>query len=429
MRPDWGSEGMEWTADWDASAWDAAAWDAWDAVIEMTGRPSVHLDSRCARALLQSKSRQVAALRWWKGTGELAGVALVEDAYAESRNLENHLEADSALFSWAVRWLHGEASKLRFPLRVMGPVLGSGDHAFRFVPDVPVEEAKRLATSALQALPIQNGFKPRAFLIKDFPAIDAPERIAGGSMWMKSWTDLEFDPLMRIPVNPDWKELDGYMSELKTKARTKVKRILTCSGDCEIEELTAEELTAHAPALIRLYRLIYAEAGFRLGELSVEDLLETKSAWADHFRVSVLKIQGELLGFQCGFLTPHTVEAFFVGFDRDQHKELALYQRMLVEFIRWGIESGAKEVVMGRTALAIKSSVGALPERLSCVVRFRNPILNFLARAAAQFSHPVHPQLKRPWKQDAFPMHSEVEVSSEVHAAVHAPAAEAFPTT
>lgn len=419
---------MEWTADWDTSAWESAAWSAWDAVIEATGSPSVHLDSRCARALLQSDSRQVAALRCWNDQGELAGVALVEDAYAESRNLDSHLEADSALFSWAVRWLHGKTSKLRFPLRVMGPVLGSGDHAYRFLPEVPAEEAKRLAASALRSLPNKNGFKPRAYLIKDFPASQALNRIAGGSTWMRGWTDLEFDPLMRIPVNPAWKELDAYMAELKTKARTKVKRILTCSGDCEIEELSTEALAAHAPELIRLYRLIYAEAGFRLGELSVEDLLETKSAWADNFRVSVLKVQGELLGFQCGFLTPHTVEAFFVGFDRDKHKELALYQRMLVEFIRWGIETGAKEVVMGRTALDIKSSVGAMPERLSCVVKFRNPVLNLLAKTAARFSHPVHPQLKRPWKQDAYPVNGSADEASEFHASVH-PAAEALPTT
>lgn len=419
---------MDWTADWDASTWDEGAWDAWDAVIVASENPSVHLDSRCARALLQSDSRQVAALRWWDDAGVLTGVALVEDAYAESRNLDNHLASDSALFSWAVRWLHGEASKLRFPLRVMGPVLGSGDHAFRFLPSVSQDQAKQLATSALCSLPIRNGFAPRAFLIKDFLAGDAQERIAGGSAWLRGWTDLEFDPLMRIPVNPDWAELDGYMAELKTKARTKVKRILACSGDCEIEELTADELTLQAPTLIRLYRLIYAEAGFRLGELTEEDLLETKSAWGDNFRISVLKLHGELLGFQCGFLTPHTVEAFFVGFDREQHKELALYQRMLVEFIRWGIASGAKEVVMGRTALDIKSSVGAMPERLSCVVKFRNPILNLLAKAAARFSHPVHPQLKRPWKQDAFPVINHADGPSELHAAVHA-AAEPIPTT
>lgn len=420
---------MEWTADWDASGWDAAAWDAWDAVIDASGRPSVHLDARCARALLHADSRQVAALRWWDDEGQLIGVALVEDAHAESRDLDNHLEADSAMFSWAVKLLHGRAQRLRFPLRVMGPVLGSGDHAFRFLPEVPAEQAKQWATSALQALPTRNGFRPRAFLIKDFPADDAAGRIAGKSRWMRGWTDLEFDPLMRIPVNPAWSALDGYMAELKTKARTKVKRILTCSGDCEITELTASEIAALAPELIRLYRLIYAEAGFRLGQLSEEDLIETKSTWGDHFRISVLKVQGEILGFQCGFLTPHTVEAFFVGFDRDQHKELALYQRMLVEFIRWGIETGAREVVMGRTALDIKSSVGAMPERLSCVVKFRNPFLNVLAKAAARFSHPAHPPLKRPWKQDAYPV-SQVEAAggSEIHAPVHAPA-ETFTTT
>lgn len=341
--------------------------------------------------------------------GELIGIAVVEDAHAESHNLEGHLEADNRLFRWAYDALQGPDSVLRFPLRVMGPLLGSGDHAYRFRPAISPENAQEMAIQTLPELPLKGGFKPRAFLIKDFVApADAPERIAGGRRWHRKWVDLEFDPLMRIPINPEWTALEHYMGELKTKARTKVKRILTCSGDCEIEELTFEEVVEHANLLESLYKLVYEEAGFRLGELRGADLVQTKSTWQNHFRISVLRVGGEILGFQCGFITPETVEAFFVGFDRNRHKELALYQRMLVEFIRWGIEAGSREVVMGRTALDIKSSVGAMPERLFCVVRFPNPVLHLLARMAARFSHPSFPPLKRPWKQDAFPMVGQV---------------------
>jgi hypothetical protein len=409
---------MKWTCDWSSNDLTSADWAAWDAVIAQSGKSSVHLDSRCVRALLKTEGRQAAAVRWWGSKGELVGIAVVEDAHAESHNLEGHLEADNRLFRWAYDWLHGPRRVLRFPLRVMGPLLGSGDHAYRFLPSISTAEARDLVTSTLLALPLRNGFKPRAFLIKDFVAPeDVPERIAGGRSWHRKWVDLEFDPLMRIPINPEWTALEHYMGELKTKARTKVKRILTCSGDCEIEELTFEEVEEHANLLESLYKLVYEEAGFRLGELRAADLVQTKSTWQNHFRISVLRVGGEILGFQCGFITPETVEAFFVGFDRNQHKELALYQRMLVEFIRWGIEAGSREVVMGRTALDIKSSVGAMPERLYCAVRFPNPVLHLLARMAARFSHPSFPALKRPWKQDAYP------VSGSVAGQVEAPVA------
>lgn len=400
---------MKWTCDWSCDDLTSADWAAWDEVIARSGKSSVHLDSRCVRALLRTEGRQAAAVRWWDSAGELIGIAVVEDAHAESHNLEGHLESDNFLFRWAYDWLHGPHRVLRFPLRVMGPLLGSGDHAYRFIPSISANEAQDLATTTLPALPLRNGFKPRAYLIKDFLAPpNAPERIAGGRSWHRKWVDLEFDPLMRIPINPEWTALEHYMGELKTKARTKVKRILTCSGDCEIEELTFDEVVAHANLLESLYKLVYEEAGFRLGELRAADLVQTKSTWQNQFRISVLRVGGEILGFQCGFITPETVEAFFVGFDRNQHKELALYQRMLVEFIRWGIEAGSREVVMGRTALDIKSSVGAMPERLYCVVRFPNPVLHLLARMAARFSHPSFPPLKRPWKQDAYPVTGSV---------------------
>ena len=419
---------MRWTAHWKASELSTKDWADWDELIAATGRPSVHLDSRCARALLASESRQAAALRWWSPEGLLVGVAIVEDAHAESRDLEGHLVAESPLFAWAVKGLHGGRGRLRFPLRVMGPVLGSGDHAFRFHPSLTMDQAKSAATTALRALPIQNGFRPRAFLIKDFPIPSGTGRVAGGGGWMSGWTDLEFDPQMRFPVNPDWSQIDSYMGELKTKSRTKVKRILTCSGDCEIEEISAAQLRDLSSDLIGLYKMVFDEAGFRLGGLTAEDLLETKKTWGDAFRISTLRLGGELLGFQCGFLTAHTVEAFFAGFDRDRHRELALYQRMLVEFVRWGIETGAKEVMMGRTALDIKSSVGGMPERLACVVKFRNPLLHALARLAARISHPTQPQLKQPWKQSAFAvsdLDAQTTRSKTIHSAVHSAPVEA----
>ncbi len=51
-----------------------------------------------------------------------------------------------------------------------------------------------------------------------------------------------------------------------------------------------------------------------------------------------------------------TIEAYYVGFDPEVNKNFALYQRMLFEFISWGISLNANRVVMGRTALEIKST-------------------------------------------------------------------------
>jgi hypothetical protein len=119
-----------------------------------------------------------------------------------------------------------------------------------------------------------------------------------------------------------------------------------------------------------------------------------------------------LKGFQCGYVGREETEAFFVGFDPELRKTHAIYQRMLVEFICLGIERRSKRVNMGRTALEIKSSVGALPRRLMCEVRFRNPLFHAVVNRYTQGYNPVAPKLRQPWKADAHAPSSH----SELHA-------------
>ena len=93
------------------------------------------------------------------------------------------------------------------------------------------------------------------------------------------------------------------------------------------------------------------------------------------------------------------VEAYFVGFEGNHNKSHALYQRMLLEFIQWGLREGCGGVNLGRTALDIKASLGAEPQRLVLHERVKNPIVHRLARWAARASAPKQPPLKRAWKE------------------------------
>ena len=73
---------------------------------------------------------------------------------------------------------------------------------------------------------------------------------------------------------------------------------------------------------------------------------------------------------------------------------------MLVEFIRWGIVTGCDKVSLGRTALDMKASLGAEPQRLVLHERIQNPVMHGLAQWAARASAPRQVLLKRAWKED-----------------------------
>ncbi len=393
--------GMQVTWSWSALEWAPEDLCAWDRVAGATGPVPVALDARHVLALLAASERQVAAVRWWVGE-ELVGVAVVEDTVAESRALDRHVEARSPLFRAASRWVHGRSGLLRFRVRVVGNVLGSGEAAYRFVAGVAPEEAARAVDRAVRRGPSgPGGRRPAVVLVKDFRVADDAGQVGGGVSWRPGWFDLEFDPVMQVPVGRDWMEFSDYLGALRTKARTKVNRIAVCSEGCAFEELGLEEVRARAVALHALYLEVYGGAAFRLGGLHAEDLVRMKEQWGEAFRVVSIQHEGEEVGFFCGFRGEDCIEAFMVGFHPGFHRELALYQRMLIEFIRWGVETGRPVVNLGRTALDIKSSVGALPVRMAMAVRFRNPVLHLAARIAARLSRPKMPELKQAWRAEA----------------------------
>jgi hypothetical protein len=245
-------------------------------------------------------------------------------------------------------------------------------------------------------------------MIKDQPIYGDARR----EVQYQGWTPLEFDPEMLLHVNPEWNNFDDYMQGLKTKSRTKIKRIMALSSDFELRTLSSAELAERCDELIALYQGVYERSGFRLGSLHAAEMLTSKAEWGDDFVVMVYELDGVLKGFQCAYVGSEETEAFFVGFDPELRKTHAIYQRMLVEFICLGVERGSKRVNMGRTALEIKSSVGALPRRLMCEVRFRNPLFHAVVDRYTQGYNPVMQKLRQPWKADAHALSAH----SELHA-------------
>ena len=336
------------------------------------------------------------AALWEHPSGDVRGIAVMEDSQASSQGVDDFLDG-SVLFGAAKSWLHRQGG-LHFDVRVLGTPLASGPHAYRFAPGVD----EHACIDELLATPAIGSIQPSTLLVKDHPcrfSWGEAKRAGGKSLWRKGWVDLEFDPVMVVDIRRihSW---DAYLSALRTKARTKIKRILSLSGDLEFEPWSLDEIERNAGDLHALYLEVYGRAAFRLGCLQREDLACLKLEMGEDFRVLAVKHEGALVGFQCSMANADVLEAFFVGFLPHLNKSHALYQRMLLEFIRRGIALGCQEVVLGRTALDIKSSLGAEPRRLVLHERMRNPILHGLSRWAAAASAPKPRDLKRAWKHD-----------------------------
>ena len=380
--------------------WSGQEWLKWDEFL--SDNPSAYLHSNSIRAALDVETRNLQAVKWTNGNGEIIGIAQVEDTHAISASQGKFLKAEKSFFKIAQTYLYRGDGVFQFDIRVLGSVLSSGDHAYRFHGDISKSKQFELIHQALSIPKVDGSKLPKSSMVKDHYSDRVwPEKIAGKSKWNKRWIDLEFDPVMEVELKDEWKTFEDYSSALRKKSRTKIRRILRGSEELILKNLSLDEIKQNADKLHSLYKQVYDRAGFTLGQLYKEDLISLKEYWGEDFPVIAYYLEEEMVGFQCGIVTENTTEAYFVGFMLEENKLHFMYQRMLLEFIIQGLAKGSSKIAMGRTALDIKSSLGACPKRLVCHMRVENRLVHMLTRAVALTSSPKTPSLKRAWDDDS----------------------------
>jgi hypothetical protein len=72
-------------------------------------------------------------------------------------------------------------------------------------------------------------------------------------------------------------------------------------------------------------------------------------------------------------------DAHLIGLNYETNKSHSLYLNMLYQYVEDSISAQVKVLDLGRTAMEIKSTVGAIPVDLSVYLKLKNPLLNGLA--------------------------------------------------
>ena len=380
-------------------------WDQWDALPS----PSAYTDPRYFRAMAgQAKvTCRIGLLKTPEGTC-LGGIQM-QSVLTESRSPEEHMNVSLGV-KILMKILHPGGQPFRFRTLVAGQSLGTGEHAFRWSPNLSPAARVHFTERAFEECARHWG--SRVWMAKDF---GHDQDTALQPHWSRKWQRATFDPLMVAPLDPAWTSQDEWMEALRTKARTKVRSILARNANIALERITdPEKLRAMGPELISMYRRVYGRASIVMGGLEKGDFARLAEEWGDDFLLVTHHFEGQLVGFHCGLHhaapsaqnpasdTAHggTIEAYFVGFDPELNKEYALYQRMLIEFIGWGIQNGARRVIMGRTALEIKSTIGALPVSMATWVHIRLPLAMPVIRWMIRRSPPRVFTPRRAWRAE-----------------------------
>ncbi|HRH58702.1 MAG TPA: hypothetical protein PLS10_13710, partial [Chitinophagales bacterium] len=105
--------------------------------------------------------------------------------------------------------------------------------------------------------------------------------------------------------------------------------------------------------------------------------IEMKLLYGDKCTVTGYYLKDELVSFACLFhVDPTTLHVHYIGLNYEVNKEYKLYNRMLLDFVKFAIMKDKINIHFGRTATEIKTTIGAEPKALHAYLKMNNSIVN-----------------------------------------------------
>jgi len=306
-----------------------------------------------------------------------AGIAygqLVDLKIRES--LSAPLSATRGLLGQLKQQLAGLA---RYQLLICGNMLLTGANGFHFTsPQLSGNLVATLLESSFQK--VAESFRSRGrtvnlLMIKDINPC-CPE--VSQTLSTLHFHDFTFQPDMSLPIDKTWKNKEDYIQAMSSKYRVRARRAFKKGLGLSMREFNLAVAELEGPALHKLYLEVAARADFNPYELHPEYFVALKRALPDQFRIFGYYLQDELVGFYTAIIHKEGMEAHLLGFKNSANLSHQLYLNILYDMVGLAIEEGVSILGFARTAMEIKSSVGAVPQHLDCRIRHELPIANKL---------------------------------------------------
>ena len=344
------------------------------------------------------KDMQFAYLTFYKNN-QPCGIAYAQVfKFSTYESLKHHrsFNDEKAKFLRLKKWA---ARKIEFHSIVCGNVLMTGEYGYTFDNQlVEKDEQFDIVNQGLDAL--RNNLKRQkinapVILFKDYVE-DNRQNIEN-----TNFGEFQIQPSMVIDLEEDWEKFEDYLGAMSSKYRVRAKRAFKKVKGIEKRELDINEIQTHQAMMYELYRGIVVSAGFNGITLPQNYFTNLKEHLKDKFKVIGYFKEGTLIGFYTVFLEKerNSMESHFLGINHKENRNCQLYLNMLYDMIRMGIYHQIKRIYLARTALEIKSSVGAKPYDMYFYMQHKNPIFNALAKQTFDWFNPQEEWIqRRPFK-------------------------------
>lgn len=199
-------------------------------------------------------------------------------------------------------------------------------------------------------------------------------------------------PTMRLAIDPAWGGWEGYLGAMRKKYRQRARAARKRGAGLERRVLDAQQVAQQAETLDALLGTVLENAEVVLAPPGAATLAALKRLHGPRLHVVLYAIDGRPVGFAACLGHDDALEGLLVGLEPAANLSHKLYQNILYDFVERAMAAGVPAVHLGRTALEIKSAVGAEPTSYPVWVRHENGVLNWLLGLAAARLRPT------PWE-------------------------------
>ncbi|MGZ0015707.1 GNAT family N-acetyltransferase [Yeosuana sp. AK3] len=281
---------------------------------------------------------------------------------------------------------------LKGHILVVGNLTHTGQHGLFFNESlITSSEFLTIIFEAIEEIQktIKKDFKKtiRLILFKDYFEND-PIHKEHMAFKAQKFHKLKVQPNMLMATKKSWLSVEDYLNAITTKYRARYYRARKKRTNIFIRELDLNTLKKTSSTVYNLYLNVSKNAAFNTFVLPENHFWSLKEYLEDNFKVFGYYFEEDLIGFYSLILNNDCLETYFLGYETNHQHTNQLYLNMLYDMAEYAIQNNFKTVVYARTAMEIKSSVGAKPETMYMYLKYTNPLINSVLKQVFRFMNP-----------------------------------------
>ena len=281
----------------------------------------------------------------------------------------------------------------------VGNLMHTGQHGLYFIEeDISQEEYLNTIYKAIRELKIEikkrYNKKIRIVAFKDYFEND---KIHNNFQFFKANNlyKVQVQPNMVFSISSTWKKPEDYILSFNKKYRKRYKTARKKGVDIKCRELDADYLENHSKTIFKLYETVSDNARVNSFKLPEDHFSSLKNNLKENFKVFGYFLNEELVGFYSLILNNDCLETYFLGYKKEEQRKHQMYLNMLFDMAFFGIENSFKTIVYARTAMEIKSSIGAKSNTMHIYLKHTNNfIANTVLKCIVKYMNPI-----RKWEE------------------------------